>query len=161
MFAGSCIGVIFLVISLAALRRFHKAYDASVARSFHLRYRTVAHVRDTAIRINPRDRPVSQKDPPTGEQFGTSESIGEVARSGGIAILHPTMWQQMGRKTGHGVARPTIWQQLIRAGLYTVEFAVAYFVMLLAMYFNGYIIISILIGAFLGSLAFDWDLACG
>ena len=38
-----------------------------------------------------------------------------------------------------------------------LQFAVAYFVMLLAMYFNGYIIICIFIGAFLGSFIFSWE----
>ena len=38
---------------------------------------------------------------------------------------------------------PSLQQQLVRATLHMLQFAVAYFVMLLAMYFNGYIIISI------------------
>lgn len=36
-------------------------------------------------------------------------------------------------------------------------FAVAYFIMLLAMYFNGYIIICIFIGALLGKFLCDWE----
>lgn len=38
-----------------------------------------------------------------------------------------------------------------------LQFAVAYFIMLLAMYYNGYIIISIIIGAFLGAFIFSWE----
>ena len=38
-----------------------------------------------------------------------------------------------------------------------LQFAVAYFVMLLAMYFNGYVIICIFIGAFLGAFLFSWE----
>ena len=38
-----------------------------------------------------------------------------------------------------------------------LQFGVAYFIMLLAMYYNGYIIICILVGAFLGTLIFSWD----
>jgi copper transporter 1 len=53
--------------------------------------------------------------------------------------------------------RPTVVQQAIRAFLHMVQFAVAYFVMLLAMYYNGYIIICIFIGAFLGSFVFQWE----
>tara|TARA_R110002060_G_scaffold40006_5_gene51240 strand:+ start:219 stop:449 length:231 start_codon:yes stop_codon:yes gene_type:complete len=37
------------------------------------------------------------------------------------------------------------------------QFAVAYFIMLLAMYFNGYIIICIFIGAWIGSFLFSWE----
>ena len=55
-----------------------------------------------------------------------------------------------------GAVRPTLLQHTLRSLLHMVQFGVAYFVMLLAMYYNGYIIICILIGAFLGSLVFAW-----
>ncbi|KAJ8112487.1 hypothetical protein ONZ43_g5384 [Nemania bipapillata] len=53
--------------------------------------------------------------------------------------------------------RASIPQQAIRALLHTLHFATAYWIMLLAMYFNGYIIICIIIGAFIGSFIFQWD----
>lgn len=51
---------------------------------------------------------------------------------------------------------PTVFQQLIRALLHMLQFAVAYFIMLLAMYYNGYIIICIFIGAFIGYFVSSW-----
>lgn len=56
-----------------------------------------------------------------------------------------------------GPIRPTFFEQLVRAILHMLQFAVAYFIMLLAMYFNGYIIICIFIGAFLGAFFFSWE----
>ncbi|KAJ5684340.1 uncharacterized protein N7477_000685 [Penicillium maclennaniae] len=53
--------------------------------------------------------------------------------------------------------RPSAVEQIVRAFMHMLQFAVAYFIMLLAMYFNGYIIICIFIGAFLGSLIFSWE----
>lgn len=53
--------------------------------------------------------------------------------------------------------RPNLLQQIIRALFHMVQFTVAYFIMLLAMYYNGYIIISIIIGAFLGAFVFSWE----
>lgn len=53
--------------------------------------------------------------------------------------------------------RPTIVEHTIRSLLHMLQFAVAYFVMLLAMYFNGYFIICIFIGAFLGAFLFSWE----
>ncbi|KAI0433882.1 Ctr copper transporter family-domain-containing protein [Xylaria sp. FL1042] len=53
--------------------------------------------------------------------------------------------------------RPNIVQQLIRSLLHTLQFATAYWIMLLAMYFNGYIIICIILGAFIGSFIFQWE----
>ncbi|TGJ82043.1 hypothetical protein E0Z10_g6718 [Xylaria hypoxylon] len=53
--------------------------------------------------------------------------------------------------------RPHVSQQTIRALLHTLQFATAYWIMLLAMYCNGYIIICIIIGAFMGYFIFQWE----
>ncbi|KAF4448016.1 ctr copper transporter family protein [Fusarium austroafricanum] len=123
MFAGSCIGVILLVMSLEFLRRSVKEWD---------RYLLSQHV----------------------AKF--QESTGAVAGPPGSD----------NGKDGNAVVncanpvppfRPNVWQQAIRALLHMVQFAVAYFVMLLAMYYNGYFIICIFIGAYLGAFIFQWE----
>jgi copper transporter 1 len=53
--------------------------------------------------------------------------------------------------------RPSVVEHIVRSFMHMLQFAVAYFIMLLAMYFNGYIIICIFVGAFLGSLIFSWE----
>ncbi|GJN72262.1 hypothetical protein PLICBS_006334 [Purpureocillium lilacinum] len=52
--------------------------------------------------------------------------------------------------------RASLVQQLIRSAIHAVTFGGAYIVMLLAMYFNGYVIICIFIGAGLGKFVCDW-----
>ncbi|KAK1758174.1 copper transport protein CTR3 [Echria macrotheca] len=47
-------------------------------------------------------------------------------------------------------------QQLVRAVIHAATFGVAYFIMLLAMYYNGYILLCIFIGAGLGKFLCDW-----
>ncbi|KAH6983136.1 Ctr copper transporter family-domain-containing protein [Ilyonectria sp. MPI-CAGE-AT-0026] len=47
-------------------------------------------------------------------------------------------------------------QQLVRAIIHAMTFGGAYIIMLLAMYFNGYIIICIFIGSGLGKFLCDW-----
>lgn len=47
-------------------------------------------------------------------------------------------------------------QQFCRAVIHGVTLGLAYLVMLLAMYYNGYIIISIILGAILGKFLCDW-----
>ncbi|RYP22111.1 hypothetical protein DL765_001870 [Monosporascus sp. GIB2] len=47
-------------------------------------------------------------------------------------------------------------QQVIRSIIHAATFGLAYIIMLLAMYFNGYIIISIFIGAGIGKFLCDW-----
>lgn len=53
--------------------------------------------------------------------------------------------------------RPNMKQQAARATFHTLQFAVAYFVMLLAMYYNGFILLSICLGAWFGSFVFSWE----
>ena len=52
---------------------------------------------------------------------------------------------------------PNVIQQAVRASIHMLQFAVAYIIMLLAMYYNGYILICIFIGAFFGSFVFSWS----
>ncbi|KAK4186484.1 Ctr copper transporter family-domain-containing protein [Podospora australis] len=106
MFAGSCIGVVLLVMVLELLRRSAKEYDR-----FLLKKAAVAAA-------------------------STDDKGGDILGKG---------------------YRPNVLEQAIRALLHCAQFAVAYFVMLLAMYYNGYIIICIFIGAYLGSFVFHWE----
>lgn len=55
--------------------------------------------------------------------------------------------------------RATPLQQLIRSIIHAVAFGIAYILMLIAMAFNGYIIISIIIGAGVGKFLCDWMIA--
>ncbi|KAM3429323.1 hypothetical protein NHJ13734_008221 [Beauveria thailandica] len=53
--------------------------------------------------------------------------------------------------------RPSLVQQAIRASLHMLQFGTAYIVMLFAMYYNGYILLCIVLGAFIGYMAFNWE----
>ncbi|EDU44637.1 high affinity copper transporter [Pyrenophora tritici-repentis] len=55
------------------------------------------------------------------------------------------------------VYRPSLVQQAIRTLLHTCQFAVAYIVMLLAMYYNGYFILCIFLGVYIGNFIFGWE----
>ncbi|KAJ0162733.1 Copper transport protein ctr4 [Colletotrichum tanaceti] len=54
------------------------------------------------------------------------------------------------------VFRASPLQQFVRSIIHAATFGLAYIVMLLAMYYNGYLIISIIIGAGLGKFLCDW-----
>jgi copper transporter 1 len=132
MFAGSCIGVILLVMSLEFLRRTSKEYDAYLLRQ---------HQRASAASAS--------------TATDNSHSLSSEQEKGAgvsVAISAPTTIL----KTTTSF-RPNVLQQAIRALLHMLQFAVAYFIMLLAMYFNGYIIICIIIGAYLGFFVFSWE----
>lgn len=127
MFAGSCIGVVLLVILLEFLRRAGKEYD---------RYIVAQHTRTIAS--------VGA----TNSSASSDNGNGKTAATSSAAACAPVVDTKF---------RPTILQQAIRALLHMFQFAVAYFVMLLAMYYNGYFIICIFIGAYLGYFIFGWE----
>jgi solute carrier family 31 (copper transporter), member 1 len=131
MFAGSCIGVILLVCSLELLRRLGKEYDRYLVRQF--------------------ERQASQRSP---SEMSDEPSDRAAAGPGGAKGFTASA----SRRTTHKrTFKPNVLQQFTRALLHMLQFGVAYFIMLLAMYYNGYIIICILIGALLGSLVFNWE----
>ncbi|KAG9206605.1 Copper Transporter integral membrane protein that functions in high affinity copper transport [Epicoccum nigrum] len=122
MFAGSCIGVILLVIALEALRRAGKEYDRYIVNQ-HLASISPATPDESSAASGSSKSPVTTKGcTPTVQNF-----------------------------------RPCLIQQAIRSLLHMLQFAVAYFVMLLAMYYNGYIIICIFIGAYIGYFLCGWE----
>ena len=71
-----------------------------------------------------------------------------------LAALEPTLQKQSG--TVNLTFRASPIQQLARALLHAVTFALAYLLMLLAMYYNGYVLISMFLGAGLGKFVCDW-----
>lgn len=136
MFAGSCIGVICLVIALEFLRRIAREYDAFIVHRAQMR----------AQYLTPAQNPAASSSSDSADASGTQKSTAAAS-----ATYPPAASSKSIR------VRPTLIEQTVRALLHMLQFAVAYFVMLLAMYFNGYIIICIFIGAFLGSFIFSWE----
>lgn len=127
MMAASCIGVALLVVVLEVLRLMGKKFDAMILAQMKRRGNAVLAA-STATSNFDNEQPVSRCRP-------------AVAVSGSR------------RKV---IMRVSPVQQLLRAILYAITFGVAYIIMLLAMYFNGYIIMSIVVGAGLGKFLCDW-----
>jgi copper transporter 1 len=133
MFAGSCIGVILLVILLEFLRRAAKEYD---------RYIVQQHSKTLASSG-------------IGSFSSSSSNANDSTTKHPAATTSPAACSAIAATTTK--FRPSILQQAVRAALHMGAFAVAYFVMLLAMYYNGYFIICIFIGAYLGYFIFGWE----
>ncbi|THY70689.1 Ctr-domain-containing protein [Aureobasidium pullulans] len=132
MFAGSCIGVILLVMVLELLRRLAREHDRMI----------LAHHR-RLVASTTNENPANECACPT--TVSTSKAA-STATASALAT---------GIKTR--AFKPTLPQQMVRALLHCLQFAVAYFIMLLAMYYNGYLIICIFIGAYLGFFVFGWE----
>ncbi|OCK85691.1 Ctr copper transporter [Lepidopterella palustris CBS 459.81] len=127
MFAGTCIGITLLVMVLELFRRLAKEYDRLILQT---------HIRKTAAK-QPSAAANSYEDNNQPKNVITISN-----QNVPVAQIH---------------FRPTVLQQMVRALLHMIQFAIAYLVMLLAMYYNGYLIISIFIGSYIGSFIFSWE----
>ncbi|KAG6000461.1 hypothetical protein E4U21_005415 [Claviceps maximensis] len=129
-FAGSCIAVFFLAIVLEMLRRSIKEYDRYLIRQHRSRHQ--------ASCISAAHAPPSS----SGKQSAAASAAATktAATSDGVPPF-----------------RPSAAQQAVRAFLHLMAFFVGYILMLLAMYYNGYILICIFLGAFVGAFLFQWE----
>ncbi|EAQ89396.1 hypothetical protein CHGG_06015 [Chaetomium globosum CBS 148.51] len=135
-FAATCLGVMLMVVVLEALRRLGKEYDEHIQRDFAARVALIANL--------PADTAGSSA--AAGGGVGGGVCPAAVGGGGDGEVQAP--------RTVTFRASPL--QQFVRALIHAATFGLAYIVMLLAMYYNGYIIICILIGALLGKFLCDW-----
>lgn len=136
MFAACCIGVLCLAVSFEALGRVGQKYDKYILRQFQYAPIPSSDLEEYF------DGRISLKD---DEKNIDVQLDGKPLRR----IPSPGLYLNTG---GH--FRPNLVQQVIRAGIYMIRFGVAYFIMLLAMNLNGYFILVILMGTYMGSFFF-------
>ena len=122
-FAGSCLGVIFLVIALEFLRRVQRETD----RAFHRR---------DGQRAGPVAQRARSSAASSASDVGASKTPA-VATTGAADCEGANCAGAGAPRGGEAVRRLQLWQQVVRSLLYMLQFAVGYFVMLLAMYYNG------------------------
>ncbi|OAL27413.1 hypothetical protein AYO22_03688 [Fonsecaea multimorphosa] len=127
IFALSCIGVILLVISLEFLRRVQREYDGWIRRKDQ---RILASLATSAA------------DGRHENGYGASPSSEQDADSARKTVSMMTSPPLPERPLLHQqhrtVDRMTLLQrQFVRSLIHMVQFGVAYFIMLLAMYYNG------------------------
>lgn len=145
MFGGTCVGVVFLVVLLEAIRRFHREYDRYLIRSFKEK-----HALMTAGTSNGLASPQSDTTPIINGPSSESQSQSPF-------FMNNAVFSHFIPSSSPHRYSPSVFTQLIRAIIYMFEMAGAYFIMLLAMYYNGYILICIFIGALLGNFLFGAD----
>lgn len=119
-FAGSCIGVVLLVILLEGLRRTCKEYD---------RYLVQQHARRLAAESTSQTPLVADEHRSGSGSPSVGDADAKTPRQH-TAVLSNLTQSVFGRSAGSNGFRPSAAQQAIRAALHMVTFAVAYFVML-------------------------------
>ncbi|RPA78006.1 Ctr copper transporter [Ascobolus immersus RN42] len=135
-FAGSCIAVVALCVFLEFLRRGQREYDRLVMGNMAERKKAAA----TAD--------------PDAAAAAAAAAAAVAPKDGEVVVVNANQHPPVARAKA---IQPNVTEQLIRTAFYVLQFAVAYLIMLLAMYYNGYVIICILIGVFLGHFIFGFD----
>ena len=183
-FAGSCIGVVCLVILLEGLKYLQRKHDRSIVLAAAQKARRMkkqkmledqeyeseyqkrggesSREKDGIETLTRASSTMMTQDPSSGSGSSSCCNPGPAPvpiPAPLVPALISTFIQSPTDPPGR--LRLTIPQQALRALIHTAQFAVAYFVMLLAMYFNGYIIICIFLGAYIGSFIFSWDVLEG
>lgn len=130
-FAGSCIGVFFLVVASQWLHRFAREYDVALMHKY-------LPTAQAATKL---------------ESESSLEVVAVSPNSAAYALSHRWLWRPLNASG----AQPNPLEQLTRSVLFTLEWGLSYIIMLLFMYYNGYIIISCILGAFVGRLLFTFN----
>ncbi|EGO52057.1 hypothetical protein NEUTE1DRAFT_96536 [Neurospora tetrasperma FGSC 2508] len=150
-FAATCIGIMLMVVMLEFLRRLAKEYDEWIVRDFR---RRSALISEQQRRLRQRQASPSS----CGTADAAAKTAGLLATTTSVHVTTGKRRGYMGRRTTATTLkfRASPLQQLIRALIHAVMFGLGYLIMLLAMYYNGYVLISIWIGALLGKFLCDW-----
>ena len=119
MFAGSCIGVVLLVVLLEALRRSVKEYDRYLIRSNQVKHLISL---DTVKTSNPGTAKTGEDGVSVAPLTNDSRSMFNKSSAFPTAVDVVSAAAQP--------FRPTVPQQAVRALLHVCQFVVAYFVML-------------------------------
>lgn len=132
-FVGTCLASFFLVLFLQWLHRFNKEVDLAIANRphFDVFFKNGELVDGELVDA----KTLEFETPNTRNPFL-------------VALSHTWLLRR---------GKTTMFEHLIRCVLYVIEWGLAYFVMLLFMYYNGYVIISSLLGAFVGRLLFTYN----
>lgn len=163
-FAATCIGIMLMVVMLEFLRRLAKEYDEWIVRDFR---RRSALISEQQRRLQRQRQTSPSSSCGTADAAANMKTAGLLATTTSVHVTTTTGKRRGGYHMGSSKTTTTTTtttlkfrasplQQLIRALIHAVMFGLGYLIMLLAMYYNGYVLISIWIGALLGKFLCDW-----
>ncbi|KAK6455334.1 copper transporter integral membrane protein that functions in high affinity copper transport [Scheffersomyces xylosifermentans] len=148
-FAGSCIGVFFLVLVAQWLHRFCRELQRSFARR-HALNRRAAYIADVS-QSSEEELEKQKVESYEGGQGDRSEYSSH-STNYFYALSHKWLFQ-----SDPQAIRASPLEHIIISVLFTIEWGLSYIIMLLFMYYNGYIIISCILGALVGKLLFTYN----
>lgn len=163
MFAGTCIGVFFWVIAYCWFHRFIVEYDNAIVEYKEKKY----HFDACASCCGPNGCGDANDTTSTDGKESSSDAIENnlaqpAAKSPGSDFWTPLKntfshkWYFAWIKKRENEIYPNPVEHVGRSGLYLMEWTVSYLIMLMWMYYNGYLIITMILGYFFGQLFFNY-----
>ncbi|CCH40617.1 Copper transport protein CTR3 [Wickerhamomyces ciferrii] len=158
-FAGSCIGVFLLVLSAQWLHRVAREYDAAIARRKALQFSSAASSDSSVDNVEKNQTITSETYKPSSDAlafFPENTAFSNFIQPVLYTLSHNWFWDYRKGST-FGSVYPSLVEHLVKSIIFTIQWGQSYIIMLLFMYYNGYIIISCLLGALFGRLIFNYE----
>lgn len=163
MFAGTCIGIFFLVIAYCWFHRFIVEYDNAIVEYKEKKY----HLDACTSCCGPNgcgdedDSSSSERKESSSDMVNTNINEPVVKRPGSdfwtpLKNTFSHKWFFAWMKKTEAEIYPNPIEHIGRSGLYLMEWTVSYIIMLIWMYYNGYLIITMILGYFFGQLIFNY-----
>lgn len=177
-FAGTCIGVFCWVVFLIWLRKARSALDSHIVQN---KVRRLAkggnlNVAQNSLQADEQPQSGAISDDKDHGLVASSASGGHNSPNRSNTFLGRCGDTIMGRSpvdnvgeagalpfsSNQGTAsrssvRPNLLEQIVRALMFGFEYSIVWLLGLILMSYNGYVIISAFLGAFIGFLLFDWN----
>lgn len=161
MFAGTCIGVFFWVMAYCWLHRFIVEYDNAIV-DYKLKKANI-NACESCCGDGGCDEILSSEDKGSSdEETSKAAVIAQVIKRPGSDFWTPLKktfshkWYLAWMKKEDNAIYPSPIEHVGRSGLYLMEWTVSYLIMLMWMYYNGYLIITMILGYFFGQLFFNY-----
>ncbi|SCU97481.1 LAFA_0G11650g1_1 [Lachancea sp. 'fantastica'] len=171
-FAGSCIGCFLLVFIAQWLNRISRQFDIELAK--RRKFKVLSKHQGNFGIDDGSSSSLSDSANKTLQQLASEPDWKTTLRALGATLSHSWYvsykandeFDALEPLVGCSISvkvYPTVVEHILRAGIFTLQWGLSYIIMLLFMYYNGYIIISCLLGALFGRLFFNFEplVTCG
>lgn len=154
MFAGTCIGLFFWVVAYCWYHRFIVEYDTAIIDSKLME--TDACLDCCGPSVENASNSSEEKNS-SGENIDTKTQVKRPGSDFWTPLLNTFSHKWfVFRSNNNGKIYPSAIEHVFRSGLYLCEWTVSYLIMLMWMYYNGYLIITMILGYFFGQLIFNY-----
>lgn len=172
-FAGSCVGCFALVVAAQWLNRISRQFDIELVKRHKLKYLAYHYTTNSSI-FSSSDDITSELSQQGLEQIGNESMWRTTLIALSNTISHTWYFNFLKREVNRPGASlektllcctsapayevyPSVLDHICRVSIFVLQWGLSYIIMLLFMYYNGYIIFSCLIGAAVGRFLFNYE----